>query len=192
MTLYILVLYIKIFFRKCRFVSQHLIGRNDRAVCKDMLCHGDAFNIAWRIVPHAQGWLAMATPSASLLSKHRIHIWAERERRHHTSWATESSEARGSDLLNCSLSYLLKEISTIASTLERSEECHWPARLYTSWTVRYSASCQARGEVTFLSCLFKLFGAIVSFERSETSPIFLAVSVHALACSEGCGLQVHL
>ena len=31
------------------------------------------------------------------------------------------------------------------------------------------------------------------FERSETSPVFLALLVHhALACSEGCGLQVRL
>ena len=34
------------------------------------------------------------------------------------SWATECSQARGSVLLNCSLSYLFKETSTTASTLD--------------------------------------------------------------------------
>ena len=81
---------------------------------------------------------------------------------------------------------------TITSTLERSKERHWPARLYTSWTTLPSLSHSQRRGNCFLSCPFKSFGTIVSsFERSETSPVFLALLVHhALACSEGCGLQV--
>ena len=86
----------------------------------------------------------------------------------------------------------LKETSSIASTLERTEERHWPARLYASLTTLPSLSQSKRQGNCFLSCLFKSFGTIVSsFERSETSPVFLALLVHhALASSEGCGLQV--
>ena len=159
-----------------------------------MVCHGDAFNVAWRIAPRAQGRLGRPRPHRARASRASIESTFEQSENVAialASWATESSEARGSVLLNCSLSYLFKETSTIASTLERSEERHWPARLYASWTTLPRS--ERRGNC-FLSCLFKSFGTIVSsFERSETSPVFLALLVHhALACSEGCGLQVRL
>ena len=150
---------------------------------KDMVCHGDAFNVTWRIAPHAQGrprphraWISRASIESTFEQSENVAIAL-------AIWATKSSEARGSVLLNCSLSYLFKVTSTIASTLERSEERHWPARLYASWTTLPSLSQSERRGNCFLSCLFKSSGTIVSsFERSETSPVFLALLVfHALA-----------
>ena len=94
----------------------------------------------------------------------------------------------------CSLLYLFKETSTIASTLERSEEHHWPARLYASRTTLPNLLRIERRGNCFLSCLFNSFGTIVlSFERSKTSQVFLALLVHhALSSTEVCGLQVRL
>ena len=162
-----------------------------------MVCHGDAFSVAWRIAPHAQGWLGQPRPHRARASRASIESTFEQSENVAitlASWVTESSEARGSVLLNCSLSYLFRETSTITSTLERSEERHWSARLCASWTTLPSLSRSERRGNCFLSCLFKSSGTIVSsFERSETSPVFLALLVHhALACSEGCGLQVRL
>ena len=154
--------------------------------------HGDAFSVAWCIAPRAQARLGRSRPHRARASRTSIESTFEQSENVTIalpSWATESSEARGSVLLNCSLSYQFKETSTIASTLEQSEECHWPARLYASWTTLPTCSRSERRGNCFLSCLFKSFG----FERSETWQVFLALLVHhALACSEGCGLQVRL
>ena len=148
-------------------VITHRIGWNDRAVCKR---HGDAFNVAWRIAPRAQGRLGRPRPHRARASRARRSSRARTSPSHWlASWATESSEARGSVLLNCSLSYLFKETSTIASILERSEERHWPARLYASWITLPSLSQSERRGNCFLSCLLKSFGTIVWAERNVAS-----------------------
>ena len=162
---------------------------------KDMDCHEDAFNVTWRIAPRAQGRLGWPRPHRALGSRASIESTFEQSENVAialASWATESSEARGSVLLNCSLSYLFKETSTIALTLEQSEERHWPPRLYASWTTLPNLSRSERQGNCFLSCLFKSFGTIISsFKQSETLPVFLALLVyHTLACSVGCSLQV--
>ena len=90
---------------------------------KDMVCHGDAFNVAWRIAPRAQGRLGRPRPHRARASRASIELMFEQSENVAialASWATESSEARGSVLLNCSLSYLFKETSTIGSTMERN------------------------------------------------------------------------
>ena len=111
------------------------------------------------------------------------------------SWATESSEASGSVLLNCSLSYLFKETSTIASTLERSEERHGPQDC-TQAGLRYRASREAIGEVTVFchACLNRSalqYRRLSGAKRRQSFRLAL-LAHHALTCSEGCGLQVRL
>ena len=122
-----ITIYINIFQKVSFCVITHLIGRNDRSVCKDMICHGDAFNVAWRIAPRAQDRQGRPRPHQARASQASIESTFEQSENVAitlASWATESSKVRGSVLLNCSLTYLFKETSTIASTLERSEERH--------------------------------------------------------------------
>ena len=112
-------------------VIMHLIGRNDRAVSKR---HG----LAWRCMQCRVAHNASRSgPAGPVMHGHTEH---EPLKQNVTialaSWATESSEARGLVSLNYSQSYLYH----IASTLERSEEYHRPARLYASWTTLPSLS----------------------------------------------------
>ena len=99
-------------------------------VISDLLAKGQACpTSSGHIVPRAQGRLGRPPPHrarASQASSNRRSSLsrARTSPSHSQAGATESSEARGSVLLNCSLLYLFKETSTIASTLERTSLAH--------------------------------------------------------------------
>ena len=99
-------------------------------VISDLLVKGQACpTSSGHIVPHAQGRLGRPQPHRAQASRASSNRRSSSSRArtspsHSQAGATESSEARGSVLLNCSLLYLFKETSTIASTLERTSLAH--------------------------------------------------------------------
>ena len=120
---------------------------------KNMVCHGDAFNVARCIVPHTRrpAVPAMATEREPLepASNRRL----SRVRTLPSHWqAGPPSLKRSERFSNCSLSHLFKETSTIVSTFEQRENVTGP-RDYASWTIELLVKQEAR--YLFLSYLFR-------------------------------------